>query len=333
MKNAEPTISVVIPCYNAAPFLRETIDSVLAQTHPALEVIVIDDGSTDDSANIAESYGPPVRVIRQHNQGESVARNRGMDEAKGDWIALLDADDLWLPHKLERELDALSQAPDDIVCVHSDYVVFGTVPREVTGRTDLPCVPERRVRMLTEPPLITSSSMFLTALGREIRFPVGISDGEDRMFFMLLCDHGPFLHVPEPLARYRKSAHAQTSRYDHGIRASLSMWNWAGAQSTLFSEWERDLLRRLILKKLVHQHDRAFWRGDMAVAAQARTFYRELAPEAETLPPLFTRDAPTRPLRAAHKAWNTLLAILPRPLHRQLYSGTRRAVAWVKRTG
>ena len=59
------TVSVVIPCYNAAPFLRETLDSVLAQTHPALEVIVVDDGSTDDSSAITESYGPPVRVIRQ----------------------------------------------------------------------------------------------------------------------------------------------------------------------------------------------------------------------------------------------------------------------------
>ena len=94
------SVTVIIPCYNGAAYLREAIDSALDQTHPPLEVIVIDDGSTDDSAAIAESYGPPVCVIRQENQGESVARNRGIDEAKGDWVAFLDADDLWKPTKL-----------------------------------------------------------------------------------------------------------------------------------------------------------------------------------------------------------------------------------------
>ena len=94
--SADETVSVVIPCYNAAPWLRETIESVLAQTHPVLEVIVVDDGSTDQSAEIAESFGPCVRVVRQSNQGESIARNNGIDLARGDWIAFIDADDIWL---------------------------------------------------------------------------------------------------------------------------------------------------------------------------------------------------------------------------------------------
>lgn len=98
----KPTVSVVIPCYNAAPFLRETLDSAINQTYPPLEILVIDDGSTDDSAAIAESYGPPVRVIRQPNQGESVARNRGIDEAKGSHLLFLDADDLVDRESLKR---------------------------------------------------------------------------------------------------------------------------------------------------------------------------------------------------------------------------------------
>jgi hypothetical protein len=89
-----PTISVVIPCYNGAKFLRATIESVLAQTYPPLEMIVVDDGSTDDSAAIAESFGPPVRVIRQTNRGVTAARNRGIAEASGDYVHFLDADDL-----------------------------------------------------------------------------------------------------------------------------------------------------------------------------------------------------------------------------------------------
>jgi len=75
------SVSIVIPCYNAAPFLREALDSTLRQTVPAAEVILVDDGSTDDSAAIAESYGPPVRVIRQANQGVFVILPR--DQAPG----------------------------------------------------------------------------------------------------------------------------------------------------------------------------------------------------------------------------------------------------------
>jgi glycosyltransferase involved in cell wall biosynthesis len=106
----KPTVSIITPCYNGAKYLRETLESALNQTHPPLEVIVVDDGSTDDSAAIAESFGPPVRVIRQQNQGESVARNRGIAEAQGTQILFLDADDLLHPEALER----LSTAVDGV---------------------------------------------------------------------------------------------------------------------------------------------------------------------------------------------------------------------------
>ncbi len=105
------TVTIVTPCYNGARFLRATIESVLAQTRPALEMIVIDDGSTDDSAAIAESFGPPVRVIRQANQGESVARNRGIADARGSHLLFLDADDLLAPAALEHLAAALEGRP------------------------------------------------------------------------------------------------------------------------------------------------------------------------------------------------------------------------------
>jgi len=78
---------------------------------------VIDDGSSDNSAEIAAAFGPPVRVLRQPNQGESVARNRGMEEARGSWIAFLDADDLWRPRKLESQLALVD---DGVVAVHTN---------------------------------------------------------------------------------------------------------------------------------------------------------------------------------------------------------------------
>src|SRR5262245_20179101 len=118
------SVSVVIPCYNAGRFLKETLESILAQTRPALEVIVVDDGSTDDSAAVAGAFGPPVRVLRQSNQGESVARNRGLDEARGDWVAFLDADDVWAPDKLERQLAAVEGSPG-VACCHTGFYLFG----------------------------------------------------------------------------------------------------------------------------------------------------------------------------------------------------------------
>ena len=102
------TFSVVIPLYNKGREIARTLGGVAAQTYTPLEVIVVDDGSTDDSARVVEGLDlPGVRLIRQPNGGVSAARNRGIAEAKGDYIALLDADDYWKPEYLERTLSRL----------------------------------------------------------------------------------------------------------------------------------------------------------------------------------------------------------------------------------
>jgi len=101
-KSSAIAVSIITPCYNGARFLAQTLESALGQTRPPLEILVVDDGSTDDSATIAESFGPPVRVIRQANQGESVARNRALSEARGTHVLFLDADDLLENTSLER---------------------------------------------------------------------------------------------------------------------------------------------------------------------------------------------------------------------------------------
>ena len=105
-------ISVVIPAYNAEQHIGRAIDSVLAQTRPADEIIVIDDGSTDATAEVIRSFGDRVTLIQQKNAGVSVARNTGIEAATGDWIAFLDADDEWLPEKLKRQAEHLSRNPD-----------------------------------------------------------------------------------------------------------------------------------------------------------------------------------------------------------------------------
>jgi glycosyltransferase involved in cell wall biosynthesis len=108
--NKNPRVSVIIPTYNRASKVRGSIESVLAQTVTDLEVVVVDDGSSDDTGKILEeTFGDRIRYYAQANQGASVARNRGVAEARGEWIAFLDSDDLWEREKLEWQLKALEQ--------------------------------------------------------------------------------------------------------------------------------------------------------------------------------------------------------------------------------
>ena len=110
-----PKISVVIPAYNAERTIVRTLESALAQTLPPHEVIVVDDGSRDGTPAVVERYAPRVRLVRQVNAGPSAARNHGVRVATGDWIALLDSDDAWLPQKLERQAQELGP---DVALVH-----------------------------------------------------------------------------------------------------------------------------------------------------------------------------------------------------------------------
>jgi glycosyltransferase involved in cell wall biosynthesis len=107
-----PKISVIIPTFNRAHYLGEAIDSVLVQTVPVHEIIVIDDGSMDETPNLMAVYGDRVRYLRQKNQGPSAARNYGMREAAGSWIAFLDSDDLWVPEKIQVQTEFIHKHPD-----------------------------------------------------------------------------------------------------------------------------------------------------------------------------------------------------------------------------
>ena len=111
MNVTPPSISVVIPAYNAGPYINAAIDSVLGQTLPPLEIIVIDDGSTDDTCEMINIFGGLVKYVFQENQGISGARNTGIRLACGEWIALLDADDVWHRQKLEIQSAILESHP------------------------------------------------------------------------------------------------------------------------------------------------------------------------------------------------------------------------------
>ena len=111
-----PLISVIIPTYNRGGMLKEAIDSVLGQDYPHVELIVVDDGSSDATAELLKTYGQNLAVIRQKNRGVSAARNAGIAAASGHYIAFLDSDDLWLPRKLTRQVQFFNHYPDALIC-------------------------------------------------------------------------------------------------------------------------------------------------------------------------------------------------------------------------
>lgn len=142
MSQTHATVSVIIPVYNAERYLSAAIESVLTQTVLPLEIIVVDDGSTDESGAMARRFVPNVRVVTQANQGSAAARNCGVSLARGDYLAFLDADDLWVDNKLQHQLHALTTNP-------ALAMVFGQVEQfyspELSPQTTLPDLGQRHV--------------------------------------------------------------------------------------------------------------------------------------------------------------------------------------------
>ena len=127
-----PLVSVIIPTYNSGHFVSAAIQSALAQTYQPLEVIVVDDGSTDDTKERISAWEGSIHYVRQPNRGPAAARNRGITLARGDLIAFLDADDVWLPQKLQKQVELLRHRPEAGM-VHSALYYWneGTDNREV----------------------------------------------------------------------------------------------------------------------------------------------------------------------------------------------------------
>ncbi len=206
-------ISVVIPAYNCAAFLPGTLDSVFAQTFHDLEVIVIDDGSTDDTQAVLSPYLDRIVSIRQENKGLPAARNAGIRAAKGEFIALLDADDSWAPQKLERQLPRFADAETGIV--YSDFSV-----RYADGRF--------QPSYLVNRPLASEGYILENYIRSRFLFPstmvirqrcfdeVGLFDEEmlaceDIELFSRICSRWKAALVNEPLVVRYEGTHNLTS--------------------------------------------------------------------------------------------------------------------------
>ncbi len=163
MTNTNPLVSVIIPVYNCDRYLAQAIESVLAQTYQPIEIIVVDDGSTDNTSEVAKSFGAAVQYYFQINSGSAAARNRAIELAKGDFFAFLDADDLWVEDKLTRQMAAFANNPNlDIV--------FGQVQQFITPelpdhfKEKLHCPPELMPGHIPSALLIKRESFFRVGL-------------------------------------------------------------------------------------------------------------------------------------------------------------------------
>lgn len=136
------SVSVIIPVYNGEKFIRRTLDSIVGQTVPPAQVLVIDDGSPDESARVSETFGSPIRVVKTKNGGAAAARYLGGSLAEGKWIAFCDQDDIWHSAKLEKQLRLAHECPE-LNYILTDYIDYVDVPeRQSDIRSHLSYAPK-----------------------------------------------------------------------------------------------------------------------------------------------------------------------------------------------
>lgn len=197
-------VSVIIPAWRAADSIGHAVRSVLEQTHPVFEVLVIDDGSPDDIAGALSGFPSQVRVIRQPNGGASAARNRGLDEARGEWIAFLDADDEWLPHRLAVQFEALSRHPEVRFAAGKYFLRAPDRPDRIAG--PLIVDTDKTLHMKGAAAFNFSAACWTgtvlahrDAIGTH-RFRTDLRTAEDREFWLRVILDVPALSVATPIA-------------------------------------------------------------------------------------------------------------------------------------
>lgn len=259
-----PTVSVVIPCYNAERYIVATIESVLAQDQPEIEIIVVDDGSSDRSVELVRAAFPQVRVAQQANQGVAAARNNGIRLATGEWIAFVDADDIWLPGKLAAQFEQLAANSGCRMNYCAWQVWPSAEPRpthaylaELAQRADDP-VGWRGASGWVYPELLLDCVVWTSTVlaHRSLFKEVGVFDsslrlGEDYDLWLRASRVTPILRVARPYALYRiHPASITHSRPTDNYRArvvgsALAQW---GMQSPDGRLADPKAVRRMLAK-------------------------------------------------------------------------------------
>ncbi len=223
-----PTVEIILPAFNAARFLPMALDSVVAQTFADWRILLVDDGSTDETAAIAAHYaerlGPKLLYIHQENRGLPAARNTAIRHAEAEFLALLDADDVWLPQRLEASLKLFADRPE----IGLSYGLIegidssGRVVGRFTGRKQHPegwIAPLIYMRTMDLPcPTVTFRRVCVEQVGL---FDETLRATEDRDLWVRIAQHFQVACVPEVIAQYRTSPQAMTTDPERMLKAQL----------------------------------------------------------------------------------------------------------------
>jgi glycosyltransferase involved in cell wall biosynthesis len=277
------SVSVIIPTYNRAGVLPRALDSVISQSHAADEIIVVDDGSTDETEAVIRSAYLDITYLKQNNLGVSAARNLGIRHATGDWIALLDSDDSWLPEKLEAQRDRLLQDPDHRLC-HTEEIWIRNgnrvnqmnKHRKYGGDIYSHCLPLC---------VISPSS---AVIHHSLLEDVGLFDEElpaceDYDLWLRICSRESVLFVETPLINKFGGHEDQLSRKHWGmdrfrIRAMEKM-----LAAELLTDQQRLETLDMLLRKAGIMQQGAIKRGKTDRAATWRNLIERYTPELEQL--------------------------------------------------
>lgn len=279
MSSTQPPVSAVIPTFNSARFLPDAIDSVLYQTYPSVECVVVDDGSTDDTREVCSRYGDKIVYVRTENRGVSNARNEGRARATHRYLAFLDADDLWLPCKIEYQMELVASRPD-FGMVYSGYHV---VDDNLEFKTWFPAPPPedalRNTLLLERPAISLAQTAIVTvdAFDQVGGFDPLLSAAADCDLACRIAARFPVGVVDRPLVLYRR--HSNQMHHDPvGMEKDMLR-----VFSKLFTEeWlEPDLLR---LRRRAKANLRVSLAGTYLLAGDRRRFLRYAAMSLVTRP-------------------------------------------------
>jgi glycosyltransferase involved in cell wall biosynthesis len=302
---SSPAVSVVMPCFNAAPHVLRGIGSALAQSLRDIELIVVDDGSTDETATMVKGVDDPrVHLIQQVNRGVSAARNQGIEAARGEFLAFLDADDTWTADCLEKLRGALVANPRAVLA-YCGWQNLGLPD----GR-DQPYVPpdyetaDKLAQLLPECPWPIHAALTRTAA---IRSAGGFDDrfayAEDFGLWLRVACFAPIVRVPQVLAIYHHHNVAPRAS-DDVVRAARQLrqvqWDFVAGYPEVERLLGRAALRRIIEGGILNRAYSSYWRRDL--------------PEARAIFRLLMRQG-----YGGVRDWVYMLpALLPLPLHRKL---------------
>lgn len=288
---AAPLVSVIMPAYNTAHYIREAIDSVLEQDYPNKELIVIDDGSTDGTVEVLRSYGDRITLLTQRNQGSAVARNAGLAAARGEYVAFLDSDDVWLAGKLRLQIDHLQRHPD-IGMVYTRWSVWkpgadgvfpplaslGHVREDGPADEPMPDLVPERSGWLYNRLLFSSLLHTITVLARREfvdrvgRFDPELKRGQDYDFWIRASRLTEIHQLDRVLALYRVHGDGCAKKWPHVnyekvvVQKALTRWGLEGPDGTRTAP---GAVRRRLADACFSFGYHHYWEGSPRLAVQA----------------------------------------------------------------